>query len=102
LGTLPRRVLKEAKVGKAEKGDVFHKSHRDEMFGKEGSQYLWCLHCERTYDRGKWRVVNGLQMCPYADCDGDAVLDAWDWVSVRDGHPEFPEVPVPGTTYSLC
>ena len=80
--------------------DIYHKSHRDEGFDEEiRSPHLWCLHCERTYDRGKWRVVGQYQMCPYADCSGDAVLDAFDWAIVRDGHPEYPDVPVAGTRY---
>ena len=54
-------------------------SDRDQIFEEVNrSNYLWCLHCERTYEHGKWRNINGLQMCPYLDCDGDAAIDAWD------------------------
>lgn len=78
------------------------KLHRDEVFDEEKrSDYLWCLHCERTYKRGEFRLVNGLQMCPYEGCDGDTVLDAWDWAKVREMHPEYPEVPERGKVYPL-
>ena len=76
-------------------------SHRDKAFGPSKSEFLWCLHCERTYEAGKWRTINGLQMCRYADCDGDAVIDAWDWQKVREYHPSYPERPEPGTVYPM-
>ena len=71
-------------------------SHRDLVFGEtKRSDFLWCLHCERTYARGEYRQVGELQMCPHADCDGDAVGDAWDWETLRDYHPEYPAQPEP-------
>lgn len=78
------------------------KLHRDEIFEEEiRSDYLWCLHCQRAYRRGQYRLVRGLQMCPYEDCNGDTVLDAWDWAQIRDAHPEYPEIPEPGVVYPL-
>ena len=75
-------------------------SHREEAFGKEiRSNFLWCLDCERTYERGKWRNKDDLQMCPYLDCDGDAVIDAWDWESLREYHPDYPIQPEFGKRY---
>jgi hypothetical protein len=65
------------------------------------SRFLWCLHCERTYEREKWRNIGELQMCPYLDCDGDTVVDAWDWEKVRDHHPDYPATPDFGTHYPL-
>lgn len=44
---------------------------------------------------------NRLQMCPYSDCDGDTVLDAWNWEDIRNRHPEYPEVPEYGCVYPL-
>jgi hypothetical protein len=64
------------------------------------SEYVWCLHCERTYERGKWRTIDSLQMCPYLHCDGDAVLDAIDWAEIRDVNPPYPEKPCWGTRYA--
>jgi len=46
-------------------------------------------------------MIHGLRMCPYDDCDGDTVLDGWSWPEVREGHPDYPEVPVIGKTYPL-
>ncbi len=41
-------------------------AHRDQVRVEEKrSDFLWCLHCERTYERGKWRDDGDLQMCPY-------------------------------------
>jgi len=65
------------------------------------SEYQWCLHCERAYKRGEHRMIHGLRMCPYDDCDGDTVLDGWSWPEVREGHPDYPEVPVISKTYPL-
>lgn len=78
------------------------KLHRDEIFGKKAqSEYLWCLHCERAYRRGQYRMVGGLQMCPYEGCDGDTVMDALDWARIREIHPEYPQIPEPGKVYPL-
>ena len=75
---------------------------RDKVFKEDiKSDYLWCLHCERAYKRGMYRVVRGLQLCPYDDCDGDTVTDAWDWQKICDGHPDYPEIPEEGEVYLL-
>ena len=74
------------------------KSEREAMFGKTESGYLWCLHCERAYKDDEYRTeVNKygdiMEMCHYEDCNGDAVLDAWDRAKLREmhGYPEEPE-----------
>jgi len=82
--------------------------------GKPKGGYLWCLCCERTYKFGEFRevrtkpfVVNHvryepiLQMCPYEDCDGDTVFDAWEWKRIRESHPEYPKIPEAGKVYPL-
>lgn len=88
---------------------------REEAFEKESRpEYIWCLHCERTYLYDESRVVKiepftvdhvkyepVFQMCPYEDCDGDAVLDAWDWNYVREHHPDYPEIPEHGVVYPM-
>jgi len=61
--------------------------------------WLWCLHCNRTYEHGKFRLIGDLQMCPYADCDGDVVIDSVIWSEVRREHSHYPEVPAPGVVY---
>lgn len=90
-------------------------SHRDEVFEEEPeSDFLWCLHCERAYQRGEHRKVEikkkfrdlvpsdmqFLEMCPYEDCDGDTVVDAWDWERVREDNG-YPEIPQKGVVYPL-
>lgn len=93
------------------KGAVFNPSNldRDRIFATEEDQrgnplpppdFYWCLHCERTYRRGEYRQVNDLQMCPYAGCDGDAVLDAWSWNSIQRDSP-YPERPLEGVVYPI-
>ena len=77
---------------------------REKMFGRDYDVWFWCLHCERVYRADEFRieVVAGteLQMCPYADCDGNTVIDAWEWsrLSVMNG---YPLVPVKGVVYPM-
>jgi hypothetical protein len=40
-------------------------------------------------------------MCPYPECDGDTVLDAWPWDRVRVGHRSYPAKPRIGKRYPL-
>ncbi len=83
-------------------------THRDAVFGKtpEGA-VMYCIHCERTYPFGEYRTVKDpvgygtLQMCPYEDCSGDAVLDAKDWDWVKGYNPSYPEHPKRDTVYPL-
>lgn len=75
-------------------------SDRDRAFRERPrSNYLWCLHCERGSERGKWRMANDLQLCPYGDCSGDTVLDGMDWEEIRDYYPEYPVAPKWGDRY---
>jgi signal-transduction protein with cAMP-binding, CBS, and nucleotidyltransferase domain len=80
-------------------------STRDELFGKTPGFYYWCLHCERTYPKTSVVLHAGLELCPYPDCDGDAVADAWEWEKVRydgeDSVARYPEFPTPGEVYPL-
>lgn len=76
------------------------KSDRVAIFGKTESGYLWCLHCNRTYKEDEYRTVGGMDMCYYEDCNGDAVIDAWDWEKIKSGHPEYPDEPEKGVVYS--
>jgi hypothetical protein len=64
--------------------------------------WLWCLHCERCYQAGEYREINGLQFCPYEGCTGTTVLDGWRWSSVRENdHFEYPEIPERNVVYPL-
>jgi hypothetical protein len=74
---------------------------REKAFGKDTSKYLWCLHCERAYERTEFRQVGKFQMCPYAGCSGDTVTDAWEWESIREANQAYPKVPKHGVHYPM-
>ena len=73
-----------------------NKSIDNEIF-----EYQWCLHCERTYKNGEHRLVDGLMMCPYEDCDGDVFMDSWSWSSIQEKHQDYPKIPKKGKVYPL-
>lgn len=81
---------------------------RDEIFGglSKGT-IMYCLNCERTYAHGVYRILSEekgerlFQMCPYEDCDADAVLNAREWEWVLTLHPEYPKTPVSSVVYPL-
>lgn len=67
------------------------------------SDYLWCLHCERTFradKRANRKTITGrlAQSCAYKGCSGGPT-DFWDWAFLRKVNPEYPEVPEPGKLY---
>ncbi len=80
---------------------------REKLVGLMKSNYLWCLHCERAYHKDKIRTIvekgssDYLQMCAYDGCDGDTVLDGWDWSEFQRDHPMYPSIPVEGEYYHL-
>ena len=79
-------------------------STRERIFGATADSHVWCLHCERTYPKNEFRFDAdglGLELCAYADCDGDAVLDAWDWSRVRSYRENYPAIPARGVVYSI-
>ncbi len=73
------------------------------------SKYVWCLHCERAYERCQARLQHfshprfgeaELLSCAYEDCDGDLDFDGRDWKQIRTGREDrYPEHPVWGTVY---
>lgn len=63
------------------------------------NNYLWCLHCERTYKIGEHRTIDDLDMCPYEGCDGDVVWDGMSWTDMCEHYPEYPVVPLKGMKY---
>ena len=83
-------------------------------------EYLWCLHCNRAYKQGEYRLKSSqwtqedidyfrryklleedvlkmmgepIEMCFYCDCDGDVIGDAIPWRVIREAHPDYPKVP---------
>lgn len=82
---------------------MLNTSDRERIFGTESvpkSGYCWCLHCERAYKYGEYRMVRGLQMCPYDGCDGDTVIDAEPWEHVRERKKDYPKTPEMNKKYS--
>jgi len=104
--------------------------HRELLLENGGpgpSRWMWCLHCQRAYLYGCYRdgerfetdqgfaqavmecgdqeaidmLQDCMQLCPYPDCNGDAVMDSMTWEWLREYHPEYPEVPQPGVMYPL-
>jgi hypothetical protein len=64
--------------------------------------YLYCVCCERAYERGYSRRVDGRQLCPFDGCDGDAMEDAWSWVAIARAHPAcYPRIPKIGEVYPM-
>lgn len=65
--------------------------------------WRWCLHCERCYRSGSFRLIDGLKMCPYPDCDGDTFLDGSSWEEIRwwAWGRDFPVVPELGVRYPM-
>lgn len=61
---------------------------------------------KRAYPKDKFRVISDInmvlmQMCPYDDCDGDAVIDAWEWSKIQSEHSDYPEVSEEGQVYPM-
>ena len=77
------------------------KSDREKILGTPDGTWLWCLHCERAYKSGEYREIDGLQMCPYDECNGDTIGDGWPWKRVRGASREYPEEPERGKVYPL-
>lgn len=77
------------------------KADIEEVKGIPEGTLIWCLHCERCYTAGEFREVNGLQMCPYEDCNGDTVMDSWEWEEIRKNHPEYPVEPERERVYPM-
>lgn len=68
---------------------------------KTQSGWLWCLHCERAYRHGEYRLIKGLQMCPYDDCNGDTVMDGWSWDDHKPDIDHWPDMPKKNVHYPL-
>ncbi len=87
---MPKGVKKTMKLG----DEIDNPWHKNSVF-------FWCLHCERAYRRGECREIEGLQMCPYEECDGDTFCDGWPWEKIREANPHYPVIPEEGTHYPL-
>ena len=69
----------------------------------ESVEWKICLHCERAYQDGWFKLVQGhvghYEACPYPSCDGGAMGDGFDWKQIRSNHVEYPETPEMGVVY---
>lgn len=77
------------------------------------SEFQWCLHCERASKKGHYKLVpcdgfarqvfggNYWVLCPFDDCDGDPIMDIWDWDSFREVRKDLPEIPKEGEYYPM-
>jgi hypothetical protein len=76
--------------------------HRETIMERLGPGWVWCLLCERAYQREevRWNPEDGIYMCAYEGCDGDALLHAWSYEERRVACG-WPEVPEKGIVYPL-
>jgi hypothetical protein len=49
----------------------------------------------------RWDSRDGIYLCAYEGCGGDALSDAWRYEDLREGCG-WPEVPQKGLTYRSC
>ena len=77
------------------------KSANARWFRLAREAHLWCGLCSRTFPNGTCRMVDGVEHCPYADCNGVVAQDASDWSSIRREHPNYPVAPWLGIQYPL-
>lgn len=74
------------------------------MLDQDGtSDYVWCIHCERTFGIDEFRYdEDNLLLCHYEDCDG-TLIDAIDWDIFRgwnkEKKPNLPNIPQKGKLY---
>lgn len=60
-------------------------------------KYLWCLHCEKTYEKTS---ENDLYECQYSGCDGH-YGDIWEWDSFRELNKSYPKTPKHNHVYPM-
>jgi transposase len=60
--------------------------------------WRWCLHCNRCYRAKEATYQQGIMMCAYTDCFGDALFDGWKWGHIRKVNG-YPAQPVPSKAY---
>jgi hypothetical protein len=63
-------------------------------------RFVWCLHCERAFDRSNARIIEELLNCAYSDCDG-TLMDFRAWSSMREYQPDLPVEPEVSRIYPL-
>jgi hypothetical protein len=61
---------------------------------------VWCMNCERAYQRHQHVLANGKRRCPYG-CGASVDASQWEWSDLRRNHAHYPEAPEPGVVYVL-
>jgi len=75
---------------------------QSKALGRKVGSWVWCLHCERCYQVGEFKMdESSLELCPYDICDGDTLIDSWSWEKIKELHPEYPDVPEKDKVYPL-
>jgi hypothetical protein len=75
---------------------------QSEALGRKIGEWVWCLHCQRTYKVGEFKSDSTLlEFCPYIDCDGDTMVDPIPWEKIREPHPEYPKIPEKNKRYPM-
>lgn len=76
---------------------------KKELQSNVEGDWVWCLHCERTYPKinMRWDERTALYMCAYEDCSGDGFGDAWSYEEQRKAHPTWSAIPEHGKVYKL-
>ena len=104
---MERRTILDGNTVLVENAELLNYENADLLKDPESgpeSEYNWCLHCQRTYKKNKFRLQRQgrsvFMMCPYHDCDGDYPMDGWNWGKLV-GHNSYPEIPVEGVVYPL-
>ena len=65
------------------------------------STWLWCLHCERSFELAEAREAGDAVRCGYDDCAGEAP-DFWSWDAYRAFAAAAPQRPRPDQRYPLA
>lgn len=69
-----------------------------------GGSYIWCLHCERVYQKKSMKLEylgQKGEYCAYPGCGGSVLVDGWPWSKIRKSNPDYPKVPEIGVVYPL-
>lgn len=61
---------------------------------KQGAEkWMWCKRCQRCYLDGEFRIMKGINLCPYNNCLGLIEIDGWPWSRILKIAPDYPEIP---------
>jgi hypothetical protein len=67
--------------------------------GQATSDFHWCLICERSFRRDRYRLVDGKRLCPTPGCEGGQLFEPWEWTRVLAANPDYPPIPLEDVAY---